>query len=183
MPELLAKAAIEVAPVTLAGITLAVAAPGPITFVAPFPGQEKPLAKALKPLGLTFPQANASSAKGAARLIWTGRGQAALLGVAAPETLGEVAALTDQSDAWVAFTLTGAGAEAVLARLVPVDLREAALPKGGVLRSALNHLPLILYREAEGFLILTFRSMARTAWHELDHALTLFAARANLPAD
>lgn len=181
MPELIAKPALEVAPVTLAGVTLAVTDPGPITTIAPFPGQEKAVAKALKTMGLSFPEPNGSVGSGSARLVWTGREQAALIGVPPVDGLLGVAAVTDQSDGWIALSLTGVGADQVLMRLVALDLRAQIVPPGTAVRSALNHMPLILIREETGFLILTFRSMARTAWHEVESALRGFAARSRLP--
>ena len=43
--------------------------------------------------------------------------------------------MTDQSDGWTVLALSGAAAVDVLARLVPVDLRLAAFPVGGALRT------------------------------------------------
>lgn len=180
MPELIAKPAYEAAPLHLAGLVLAVESTGPITMIAPYPGQEKPLAKLLKPLGLGFPAAGASAAKGDALLAWTGRGQAALIGVAPPGGLAEVASVTDQSDGWVCLSLTGPLAGEALMRLVALDLRPGHFAAGRVARAALNHMPLILIARADGFLILTFRSMARTAWHELSGVLGHLDARARL---
>ena len=39
---------------------------------------------------------------------------------------------------------------------------------------------MILLRETDGFLLLVFRSMARTAWHEIEVAMKFLAARAAL---
>ena len=180
MPELIAKPAYEAAPLTVAGLVLAVENPGPITMIAPWPGQEKPLAKLLKPLGLGFPAAGACSARGDALLAWVGRGQAALIGVTAPEGLSAVAAVTDQSDGWVCLSLSGPQAGEALMRLVALDLRADRFAAGRVARAALNHMPLILIKRGDGFLILTFRSMARTAWHELATVLGHVEARARL---
>jgi sarcosine oxidase subunit gamma len=36
---------------------------------------------------------------------------------------------------------------------------------------------MILMRDADSFLILVFRSMARTAWHEIEEAMQILAAR------
>ena len=172
VPDLIAKPALGFAPVTLAQTTLAEAPLTTITAIAAFPGQEKALAKALKPLG--FPAPNTFTRKADVRLVWTGRDQAFLIGPAAPQ--GLPAAVTDQSDAWVTLTLEGPQARATLARLVPLDLRGAA--KGQCFRSALNHLPLILIVEgADSFALMTYRSMARTAWHEVHEALTRMDAR------
>ncbi|WP_022705321.1 sarcosine oxidase subunit gamma [Pseudorhodobacter ferrugineus] len=154
------------------GVTLAEVDLGQVTSVAPFVGQEKTLAAALKPL--VFPAPNMVSAKGAARLVWTGRGQAFLIG-AVPDGLDGLAALTDQSDGWAGVSLTGAGAVDVLARLIPLDLRDMAV--GACARTSLGHMAVVLIRVKDGFELLVFRSMARTAWHELEVAMKMRAAR------
>jgi sarcosine oxidase subunit gamma len=178
--DLIAKSPLAgMSPLTKAGVTLSEADPGRITSVAPFDGGAA--SKALKSLGLAFPEPNRFSAKEGARLAWTGRGQAFLMGVAPPDGLAEVAALTDQSDGWACLRLHGPGIEAVLARLVPVDVRLAALPVGASIRVPLNHMNAILIRLApETVELLVFRSMGRTAWHEVEAALSALGARAEL---
>lgn len=174
MPDLIAKPSLGYAPHTVAGTTLAESALTRITAIAPYPGQGAALTKGLKPLGLGFPAPNTAQTKGEAEIVWTGRDQAFLIGVAAPE--GLAAAVTDQSDAWVTLTLIGPQARAVLARLVPLDLRAAA--KGQAFRAGLNHMPLILIVDGpEAFRLMTFRSMAATAWHEVAEAMAMVAAR------
>ncbi len=180
MPELIAKSALEgQGALTLSGVTLAEASVGPVTSIAIYPGGAKAVAKALKPMGLTFPEPNFWAAKGAARIVWTGRDQAFLLGVAAPEVEG--AALTDQSGGWAVLTVSGPGAVEALMRLVPVDLRLAAFPVGRAVRAPLNHMNMVLIRTADhAFDLMVFRSMARTAWHEIAAAMQAMEARAAL---
>lgn len=174
MPDLIAKPALGLAPITRAGTTLAEADWTAVFSLAPFPGQEKKLNAGLKPLGLSFPKPGTWAEKSGARIVWTGRDQAFLIGGPPPQ--GLPAAVTDQSDAWVTLTLSGPQARAALARLVPLDLRGATA--GQVARTALNHLPLILITEApDAYRLMTFRSMAQTAWHELDEALSRIEAR------
>ena len=174
MPDLIAKPAMGATTVSLAHTTLAEAPLTRMTAISPYPGQEQAVNKGLKPLGLMFPAPNTALTRGGAEIVWTGRAQAFLIGAAAPE--GLPAAITDQSDAWVILGLVGPQAQSTLARLVPLDLRKAR--QGQAFRSALNHLPLILIVDApDSFRLLTFRSMARTAWHELTDALTMIEAR------
>ncbi len=176
MPDLIAKPALEVAALTKGGATLATLDPGPITAVALFPGGADKVAKGLKTLGLAFPDPGSWAAKDGARIVWTGRDQAFLMGVSAPALEG--AAVTDQSDGWAGFALSGPGAEAVLARLIPLDLRATAFPVGTAARAALNHMSLILLRVGvDAFELYTFRSMARTAWHELAEVMEKLEAR------
>ena len=174
MPELIAKPALGMAAVTHAGTTLAEGGMPQMTSIAPWPGQAAAVGQAL---GLAFPAPNAVTEGGGARLVWTGRDMAFLIGAVAPK--GLAAAVTDQTDAWVSLNLSGVLAGDVLARLVPLDLRGAH--RGQAFRTALNHMPLILIPEGEDtFTLLTFRSMARTAWHELEEAMVKVAARAAL---
>lgn len=179
MPDLIATSPLEGrAPVVLAGTTLAEAPFRQITSVAPLAGQDKPLAKALKALGLAFPAPNRFVEAGPARLIWTGRDQAFLTG-AAPTGLAPHAALTDQSDGWATLILSGPQAEPALARVVPIDIRVAAFPTGHAARVPFNHMSSVLLRTGtDAFEIMVFRSMARTAWHEAEAALASRAARA-----
>lgn len=165
-------------PLETGGARLSLHDPGPLHQIALYPGAELAAAVLLAPLGLDFPAPGRMAAAGGLRLVWTGRAQAMLVGAEPPQGLTEHAALTDQSDGWVCLSLAGPGAEAVLARLVPLDLRAAAFPPGHAARTALNHMPLILWREAEDFRLMTFRSMARTAWDEIAHAMAHLAARA-----
>jgi heterotetrameric sarcosine oxidase gamma subunit len=181
VPDLIATPALDKAPVTRGGVTLSVADLGAITSIAPFSGHIAAVSAALRPLGLPFPEANRTIAVAGARIVWTGRAQALLIGMPAPDLAG-IAATTDQTDGWVALRLTGAAAAEALMRLVPLDLRAAAFPPGHAARSGLNHLPLILWREDDGFVVLTFRSMARTAWHEIGAVLDAADARARLAA-
>jgi len=182
VPELIAKSALAGhAPLTRAGTTLAEGAAASITSIAPYPGRQPKVNAALKPLGLTFPAPNTQSANGEARLIWTGRDQAFLIGAEAPAGLADHAALTDQTDGWAVLTLSGPLAVAALMRPFPLDLREGAFPVGRTLRAPLNHMQAILTRTAaEAFELMVFRSMARTAWAELADALEVLEARAKV---
>ena len=170
MPELIAKSALSGrAPLTLAGTRLEKAHPGQITSIACFPGA---MAKVATKLG-SFPAPNSARSN----LIWTGPEQAFLLGIPAPDLAG-LAATTDQTGGWAALRLTGPKAADALMRLCPLDLRLAQFPPGTCARTPLGHMQSILIREPESFLILVFRSMARTAWHEIETALHALDARA-----
>lgn len=178
MPELIAKPALEKKPLIVGHCQLQAVDLGPITSIALYPGQEKAANKALKPLGLAFPAPNTLSQSDRALLVWTGREQAFLIGTDAPD-LGKAAALADQSGGWSALRVSGAAAAEVLMRLVPLDLRPAAFPVGRAVRAPLGHMSAILIREpSDSILVLTFRSMARTAWHEIEVAMHSVAARA-----
>lgn len=174
MPDLIAKPALGFAPLTHGQTVLAEAPWAEMHAIQPWPGQAKALNRALEGLGLAFPSPNSWLENAGLRIIWTGRDQAFLLG--APPPKGLPAAVCDQSDGWVTLTVTGPGARDALARLVPLDLRQAR--RGDAARSALGHMPLILVTEdADAYRLMTFRSMARTAWHEITDAMTKLEAR------
>ena len=151
-----------------------------ITSLSPLKERTRELRSALKSLGLDWPGPGQSIATEGAAIFWTGRDQAFLIG-ADPAPLEGLAAMTDQSDGWARMRLKGPGAGAVLARLVPLDLRRSAFGDGQVARTGLNHMmAILLYSGAESFDILVFRSMAGSAEHELVQAMEAVAARATL---
>lgn len=180
MARLIAKSPLgEVLPVETAGGMLSEVDLGAVTSVAPFRGKERTASLALRTIGLGFPAPGKVIARDGARILWSGRGQALLLGAGPPEALAAVAALTDQSDAFAAIRLDGPLAEAALARLVPLDLRAATFRRGQTARTMLFHMTCQITRlGAESFEILAMRSMGRTAVHDLTVALKSVAAQA-----
>lgn len=174
MARLIAKTPAEgLLPVTHGAVTLDEALPEAITSVTPLRGQDGAVARAL---GQPLPGPGETTTGAAGELVWTGRGQAMLLGPAPGAVAG--AAITDQSDAWAVLVLTGPGAADVLARLVPADLRDAAFAVGATARTLVGHMPASLTRTgAEAWRIMVFRAMARTAVHELSEAMRTVAAR------
>lgn len=164
-------------PQTIGAVTIAEVEPGRITAILPFKGQEKAVSTALKSsLGLGFPAPGRSEAKAGARMVWVGKGEALLMGADCPDLPG--AACVDQSDAWCVVEIAGEAAEAVLARLVPVDLRAAVFKRGHTIKSLLGHMTASITRTgANAFQIMVFRSMAETLVEELTHAAKAVAAR------
>ena len=155
------------------------ATPDAITWVAPFDGRAKDVSTALKAkTGLTFPKPGKVTRAKAARALWCGPGQALVLG---PSVAIDGAACVDQSDAWTILTLSGGDARAVLARLTPVDLRDAALPVDATARTLIGHTTASLTRVGESsWEIMVFRSMASTLVHDTTRAMRHVAARAEL---
>jgi sarcosine oxidase subunit gamma len=179
VPELIAKSALEGRTVTLGTVTLAEVEVGPVTSIAVFPGGAKAVARGLKSLGLAMPEPNSFVGKKGVRIVWTGRDQAFLIGADCPALEG--AAVTDQSDGWSVLAVSGAGAVEALARWVPVDLRPSVFPVGRATRTQLNHMNVVILRVgADAFEIMVFRSMARTAWHEIEAAMQMLAARSGM---
>jgi sarcosine oxidase subunit gamma len=144
--------------------------------IAPYAGQDKAVAAALKEaFGIGLPGPGRSFAKGGVGLVWFAYGKFLLLGADAPDFAG-LAAVTDQADGWAMMRLDGA--EAVLARLVPVDLRPATFKKGHAVRTMLGHMTCHILRSgSQAFDIMVMRSMAGTAVHEIEVAMRGVAAR------
>lgn len=128
--------------------------------------------------GMAFPAPGRATGKAGARAIWFGRDIALLAGPAPDARLAQVAALTDQTDAWATVTLEGDDADAVLARLCPIELRAAHFKRGHTARTTLMHMNVSVTRlGTNSFLILAFRSMAATLVHDLVTAMESIAAR------
>lgn len=176
MAELIARTACEgLLPRTIGDAVLEEVDLGVLTSVAPYKGAPDPLKDTH---GMAFPAPNRATGKAGARAIWFGRDMALLAGPAPDPAMAAHAALTDQSDAWACVTLSGAAAEDVLARLVPIDTRAAAFKRGHTARTQLQHINVSLTRiGADSFLILGFRAMAGTLVHDLVEAMESVAAR------
>jgi sarcosine oxidase subunit gamma len=164
-------------PLQVGAMTLTALPWARITSVAPLAGQAGAVAAALKGMGLGWPAPNTSARNGADAVLWTGRDQAFLIGQD-PAPLAGIAALTDQSDGWAVLSLAGEGHVAALARLVAVDMADAAFPPGSVARTGLNHMMAVFHRpDARSVTIMVFRSMAATAVHEIEVAARAVVAR------
>jgi sarcosine oxidase subunit gamma len=178
--ELVAKTACDgLLPITVGPFRLIEEPMVRLTSLAPYKGRQEALAKVLEAShGLVLPAANRSSGKSGARLLWFGRDQYLMMGSEPDPKLAREAALSDQSDAWACVRLEGEGAEEVLARLVPVDLRPEAFKRGHTVRTDLMHMMASITRMGpQGFMILVFRSMASTLVHDLKTAMESVAAR------
>ena len=142
---------------TLTGCTLRALSPARITSIAPYPGQVEALRARLG----GFPAPGEVVTLQGIDLVWAGRNLTFAFGDDLPDGLGAHCALSDQSDGWCGFVLQGAGAEALLARRLPFDLRNMASP--GSARSVLDHLPvLVLRRASDRFEIWVWRSMVQS---------------------
>lgn len=180
MAELVAKSPCAgLLPLEIGAVNVSEEDLGAVTSVMPYKGQEKALSAALQAAhGMAFPAPNRATGKAGARAVWFGRDQAMLMGPAPEAALAAHAALSDQSDAWAAVRLEGEAAEAVLARLVPVDLRASVFKRGHTVRSQVAHMAGSVTRVGErAFLILVFRSMAATLVHDLKTAMEAAAVR------
>ena len=166
------SACAAIAPKTIGDVTLAEVVVDRLTSVAPFTGQNKAVAAALKAQvegSLAVPNRRSGP------VTWFGHG---VWMVAGDVTLDGIAAVTDQTDAWAVVSLAGKGAEDVLARLVPVDLRASVFGKNHVAKTMLGHMSVTITRtQSQTFEIMGMRSMAQTLVHELEVAMQGVAAR------
>ena len=72
----------------------------------------------------------------------------------------------------------GDNAVDVLARLVPVDLRDAAMKRGHSIRTQVLHMSASVTKlGTDHFQIMVFRSMAGTLVHDLKRAMAAVASR------
>ena len=169
-------------PLRFGDLTLSEETADPITAILPYRGQGAAVSKALMAAhGLAFPEANSVTSTQDARCIWAGLEQALLIGVAPDPGLAAYAALVDQSDAWAIVQISGPGADQVLARLVPIDLRPSVFGLGQTARTLVGHMTASVTRVSDqAFEIMVFRSMAKTLVHELEVAARQFVARVPL---
>ncbi len=160
-------------PINVADLTLSEVRVGHITSLAPRMGQRKAASSALKKAhNMTFPAPGRATGKAGCRAIWSGQGQAFLLGPAPDKSLTDTCALTDQSDGWAVMELGGPTAREVLARLSPLDLRPSVFKRGATALSLLGHMNAQVTRTgADTYQLMVFRSMAATAVHELGEVI------------
>ncbi|MEP3687766.1 MAG: sarcosine oxidase subunit gamma family protein [Sulfitobacter dubius] len=166
----------ELLPLHIGDMTVAARDLGQLTVLGVF--DRAGLSKALEAAhGVALPEPLHSTAEGDAQCLWFGREEALLVGPTPDEALAKHAALVEVSDGWAVAELQGAGAEDVLARLAPVDLRDAAFKSGQTLRSQLRDMPASITRTETGFLLMVYRSMAATLVQELRRAMEAVASR------
>ena len=163
-------------PVTIGDLTLSEVALDRIFAVAPLAGQTMATSTAMKDqIGLGLSALNRATSNRQARVQWFGH---RVWLVTAHVTLDDMAAVTDQSDAWTIVRIEGPGVEDVLARLIPLDLRIARFKSGHTARTMLGHMSAAVTRVgAQAFELMVMRSMAGTLVHDLETAMRGVTAR------
>jgi sarcosine oxidase subunit gamma len=158
-------------PIAHGGVEVTEVVPDRLISVAPYRGQHEAVSAQLKTqvgVGLCAPNRRAGT------VTWFGHGTWLVAG----EVVLDGAAVTDQSDAWAVIQLSGAAAEDVLARLVPVDLRVQVFKTNHVAKTMLGHMAVTISRTGTAsFEIMVMRSMAKTLVHDLDVAMRALAMR------
>ena len=168
----------DLLPLTVGTVTLDEIIPPSIYSVSPANGQQKAVSQTFKSaIAVNLPAPNRTGEADDTRVMWLGIDQWLVFGAGLPD-LGGKAAVTDQSDAWAIVRMSGDDVEAVLARLVPVDLRAKVFRKGHTARTLIGHMTGSVTRlSPKSFEIMVMRSMASTLVHELERAALGFQAR------
>lgn len=172
----------DMLPISAGSVTLTESRPEFVTLLQPRAGRSSELSAALETVhGMKLPELGGSTSSGSVRVLWFAREQYLLVGdrPANPD-LSSVAALTDQSDAWIVLALSGSGSADVLARHCPLDLRSDRFAVGQTARVPVAHLPSVLVKLDNGFEVIVMQSLARSAVHHLGEAMTSVAAQARL---
>ena len=92
--------------------------------------------------------------------------------LSALENLGDLAAVSDQSDGYAVLRLTGPEVREALAKLVFIDLHPGAFSVGSVACTVAGHMGTTLWRLEDGsdgaiFELAVYRSFAGSFWHAL----------------
>lgn len=169
-------------PRRIGDISLTEVVSGHMTLLTPRRGGQSALSAALKTAhGMSAPTPGRATGRDGARAIWFGTGgQILLMGPAADPTLNDLATMVDQSDAWTVLRIDGAGADAVMARLVSFDIRPAVFKRGHAARAQVGHMAGAVQRLGDqSWQVMAFRSMAATLVHECDSAARAVSARSS----
>lgn len=110
-----------------------------------------------------------------AHIFAAGDHQYAVLSAASglPDGIAKLAAVTDQSDAWIAFWFSGARTRDVMERLCGLDLHPDEFPLGACARAPIEGMAAIIAcvdAAAPRLLVMTQRSSARSFADHVRHA-------------
>lgn len=143
-------------------------------------GQEKPATAALKSALGTTPPGVGRMASATLTAFWTGPDQWMVeapfdtheeLAAELAKAATGVASVTEQTDAWTRFDLSGEGILPVLELLCAADSRR--MQPGDVTRSAIHHLGcFVLCRDAQHFSLYGPRASAGSLHHAIITAMT-----------
>lgn len=150
-----------------------------ICLVQPFAGRRMACASRLKTsFGLDMPEAGHARMAGDTTLAWAGANAAmaisrqADLAASLAASLGDAAAVIDQSDGRVVFRISGAKARVVLEKGVSIDLHPRAFASGRVALTLLSHLSVQIVHldETPTFDVVISRAFAADLWHWLEES-------------
>ncbi len=130
------------------------------------------------PFGIALPGPGLWAAGQGVAAFWTGPGQwfVEAEGRAEEDFARDLAqhapgcSVTEQTDGWACFEIEGPEIEALMARLVNIDV--AGFGPGSATRTALEHMSVfVIRRAADRLAVLGMRSSAGSLWHALDTAM------------
>ncbi len=165
--------------VTIGAVTITEVADLAMASLAIRLGQDKAVAKAAAEAGIALPPPGRFQRATPYGAFWTGPqmwmveapigSHDDIVAILKP-LFGEAASLTDQTDAWARFRVSGTDLPVLFERLCSADLRAASA--GAAIRTVIEHLgAFLLVVAADQIEILTARSSAAS----LHHALTTAA--------
>lgn len=146
-------------------------------------GSEAKALKAIKSAyGIDLPDVGqtAMSKDGKARLMRMAQDQAFVMFTHAdPDAATVVSGLlkgaayvTDQTDVWSALRLSGPSSRDALARICPIDLHTDVFLEGHIARTVMEHLGVIILREAEdSFVLFSASSSAGSFLHAVETSI------------
>ncbi len=158
-----------------AGVTIGEAPPGSLAGIAAFRDRARLMAALRAAFGVDVPVTSryvqaggvALSCLAPGRFLASGARDADLPARLA-RSLAGLAAVTDQSDMWAVFVVSGASVREVLAKVVPVDLGDDQFRTGDVALTRAGHLDVRLWRMTEhSYEISTTRSFGTDLRHLL----------------
>lgn len=164
----------------IAGITIAENPDLAMASLAARLGRGKEVAGAVKALtGLDLPGPAGMARAGDWAAFWTGPEQWMVTAPFASHELieeilkgavGDAASVTEQTDGWVRFEVTGKRTPELFERLCNVDVRR--MQSGQATRTQIEHLGsfLVCHDAGQHFSVLTLRSAARSMMHALETA-------------
>lgn len=167
-------------PIEIGAATLANPQPKTILSITPFHAQSTAVNKALRSaIQLELPETGMVNANDSLRVMWAGQAQWFVIGTVHAADLNKSltgkAAITDQTDGWTVFTLSGLDAAEVMSRLTPLDL--SSLNDGQTARAEFAHMLASISSLPNGFEVMVMRSFAQTAKHHFCEAMTKLAAQ------
>jgi sarcosine oxidase subunit gamma len=160
--------------VTIGPVTLTERADMALASLAARRGREGDVTAAAQAIGLPLPGPGRHAAGPVWSAFWLGPDQ--WMVEAAFEThedivaalrpaFGDSASITEQTDAWVRFDLTGTGLAAVFERLCALDVR--SMQPGDATRTVIEHLGTYVIQGTKGMTVLGPRSAAGSLHHAL----------------
>ena len=169
---------------TIGGVAIAEVTSTAIASLAARRGRSDEVEAAAAGIGLTLPGPGRMSAGDPWSAVWTGQGQWLVLAPLAgnedivarlePAFAGS-ASLTEQTDGFARFDVTGACPAGLLERLCPLDLR--SMDAGAAGRSVIEHVGChVLVMAADHVVLLAPRSFAASVHHALATAARSVAA-------